>query len=176
MSDIQPTTPAKVETASTPTPQTPPVSTAPNPPFFPAPNPSPNPPVIQTEKIEATPLTTPIPGSPSQTKTAYVRPVVRTHGEAIIEYLQSHHTGQFINLTDFLKSLYPTVVGNEKPAWVHQGNMRKLQKTLMDLYANDGVVFKNPNYTRLGDNYHDGEERRRRDYNFIDLPIEAKLP
>lgn len=140
--------------------------------------------VVKTQKSGDTPpikeeKTLPVPEKTTPVATQskpYVRPPVVNHGKAILDFLESRHTGQFIKINDFLKSLYPVPNGKEKPAWEDQGNMRRLQKTLMDLSANEGVLFLNLNHTRLGDNYHDGEERRRKDYNIADLTIEARLP
>jgi hypothetical protein len=98
-----------------------------------------------------------------------------SHEKRILAYIESRHTGDFIKLNDFLKSLYPLPKLNEKPSWQHQGAMRKLRQDLMAMRDRGEIVFSNTNPERLGDNYHVGEERRRKDYNIGDLIIEAKL-
>lgn len=98
-----------------------------------------------------------------------------THEKRILAYLESRHTGDFIKLNDFLKSLYPLPKPHEKPLWQNQGVMRKLRQDLMAMKDRGEIVFSNTNHERLGDNYHVGEERKRRDYNIGDLVIEAKL-
>lgn len=98
-----------------------------------------------------------------------------SHDKRIFAFLESRHTGDFIKLNDFLKSLYPLPKPNEKPAWKNQGAMRKLRQDLLSMRDRGEIVFSNTNAERLGDNYHAGEERRRFDYNIGDLIIEAKL-
>lgn len=98
-----------------------------------------------------------------------------SHDRRILSFLESRHTGDFIKLSDFLKSLYPLPKANEKPAWQNQGVMRKLRQDLMAMRDRREIVFSNTNAERLGDNYHVGEQRLRRDYNIGDLNIEAKL-
>lgn len=97
------------------------------------------------------------------------------HHQRILAFIESRHTGDFIKLNDFLKSLYPLPKPNEKPAWQNQGVMRKLRQDLLAMRDRGEIVFSNMNPERLGDNYHVGEQRLRRDYNIGDLNIEAKL-
>jgi hypothetical protein len=98
-----------------------------------------------------------------------------SHEKRILAFLEGRYTGDFIKLNDFLKSLYPIQKPPMPQLWTNQGAMRKLKQDLMAMKDRGEIVFSNNNHERLGDNYHVGEERRRRDYNIGDLVIEAKL-
>lgn len=140
-------------------------------------------PVIETEDLSAIPIKQPevvIPEVKNEMGIDALATIAATdrrlpHEKRILSYLESRHTGDYVKLNDFLKSLYPIPKPNERPQWQTQGAMRKLRQDLLAMRDRGEIVFSNNNAERLGDNYHVGEQRIRKDYNIGDLIIEAKL-
>lgn len=141
-------------------------------------------PVIETEDLSGIPIIQPEEIAPVIEKkdpiaeSPAIAPAMDKklpHEKRIYSYLESKHTGDFVKLNDFLKSLYPIPKPNERPQWQTQGAMRKLRQDLLAMRDRGEIVFSNNNAERLGDNYHVGEQRIRKDYNIGDLIIEAKL-
>ena len=141
-------------------------------------------PVIETEDLSGIPTTQQPVVEPAAEKKVIIPDAPATipamdrklsHEKRIYSYLESRHTGDFVKLNDFLKSLYPIPKPNERPQWQTQGAMRKLRQDLLAMRDRGEIVFSNNNAERLGDNYHVGEQRIRKDYNIGDLIIEAKL-
>ncbi len=101
----------------------------------------------------------------------------KSHEERILSFLDSHKTGDFVKMNDFLKSLYPLAKPGIPPLFTDQRTMKQLKHLLLKLQSENKIVFPNNHFERLGKHYYDGNdvEQKTRYYNILNVPVEAKI-
>lgn len=94
--------------------------------------------------------------------------------EKIVKFLKSKHTGEYIKINDFLKSLYPAKKGNEPPVWDNQGESKRL-RVLLDTMKSHGMIdIQGNRHSILGTTHYVGVEHFAKPHTLNTTDIYAK--
>ena len=75
--------------------------------------------------------------------------------DKINKFLSSgSHSGGCVNISNFLKSLYPPKSYNTPPEWTNQGVSKLIRNTLTDMQGAGEITISNNNHIRLGTAYY----------------------